>query len=430
MSRLHFPIHHTFGPLATKEQARLAFRLQFQPKLWRTGPAVEELRSALSHAFGMSASLFATGREALLAVLKTLTLGSGDEIIVQAFTCAVVPNAVHAAGAVPVYCDIDPATLSLDLKKIQSKITPRTKAIVCQHTFGIPAPTEQLRAICDKRRLLLIEDAAHILPDVGRDGQMSLVSSPGPTETIGRFGDILLFSFGRDKAISGVTGGAALTRHGDIGRALATMEKTAFPLSRWDILNLLGYPIRYRFARALWRLPVGGAALAKTYLRFSRVTKLLPRVLTDAEKEGKMAVALHLLPNVCAMLILQQLQTLARFNDHRRALTSLYARAAREGKWRVPAGAASSPALQKFPLYVENADGLRATLKHEEIYLDDGWSGAVINPRTVNQELCGYAPGSCPVAEEVAQHILTLPLHPLMTEQQAKYLAHALRSLL
>src|SRR3990167_6264235 len=130
MPRIRFPIHHTFGPLVTKEQWNTAFRLQFLPHKWTKGIETEKLRSALSHHFGMSASLFGSGREALLAGLKALDIRSGDEVIIQGYTCVVVPNAVHAAGATPVYADIDPESLNIDLKKIQTKITPRTRAII------------------------------------------------------------------------------------------------------------------------------------------------------------------------------------------------------------------------------------------------------------------------------------------------------------
>src|SRR3989344_4808478 len=185
MKPVSFPIHHTFGPLVTPTQWRLAFRLQFQPWKWREGAERETLRSELSRSFASSAALFGSGRDALLASLRALELKSGEEVIIQAFTCVVVPNAVHAAGGVPVYADIDPETLNLDLEKIQRSITPRTRAVICQHTFGIPVDTKRLRAICDKRKIALIEDAAHVIPENG-----------GVGSGIGAHSDVLIFSFG------------------------------------------------------------------------------------------------------------------------------------------------------------------------------------------------------------------------------------------
>ena len=416
MPRVRFPIHHTFGPLVTRGQWKLAFRLQFFPQKWRSGSETEELRSALSHHFGMSVSLFASGREALLAGLKSLMLKSGDEIIIQAYTCVVVPNAVHAAGATAVYCDIDPMTLNIDPQKIQAKITPRTRAIICQHTFGIPADTERLRAICDKRNITLIEDCAHVLPD-------------DPSRDIGSRGDMLILSFGRDKAISGVTGGATLTRHGTLGKVLDEEEKKAEPLSLWLILNFLGYPIRYHFALWLWGLPLG-STLAKAYLHWIRILRLLPPVYQSGEKEGKTGIMIHALPNACAALILEQFHSLSALNNQRRSFSLLYAKAAREGNWSMPEAALKAPVLQKFPVYARDANMLRTQLKHEQIYLDDGWCASVVNPAQVSEEAAGYAKGSCPIAEDVAKHIVTLPVHPTMEQAQAEYLVHALRAML
>lgn len=423
----HFPIHHTFGPLATKEQCKKAFKLQFEFGRWVDGPEIEELRSSLSHSFGMSCSLFLSGRDALLSALRALGLKSGDEVILQAFTCAVVPNAIHASGAVPVYCDIDPETLNLDLNKIQARITPRTKVIICQHTFGIPVDTERLRAICDKRRLILIEDCAHVIPDSEGYDQMNLMRAPSATEKIGRHGDILIFSFGRDKAISGVTGGAVLTRDGEIGKRIAEMEKNADKISKYQILNLIDYPIRYRFAKWLWRLPFG-SAIAKAYLRWVSALGFLPRVLSRSEKEGKAELLPRRIPNACAALALEQLSSIGKLNDQRRKITKIYAEAAGAGEWRIPDSVSDSPALQKFPVYARDAEKLRSDLKGEQIYLDDGWCGGVVNPRSVDQEAMGYASGSCPVAEDVVRHIVNLPTHPTMEESQAKYLVMALRS--
>lgn len=425
----HFPIHHTFGPLVTKEQWKKAFRLQFEFGRWVDGPEIEELRSSLSHSFGMSCSLFFSGRDALLAALRALGLKSGDEVILQAFTCAVVPNAIHASGAVPVYCDIDPETLNLDLNKIQARITPRTKVIICQHTFGIPVDTERLRAICDKRKLTLIEDCAHVIPDSEGFDQMNLLRTPSATEKIGWHGDVLLFSFGRDKAISGVTGGAVLTRDGEVGKRIAEMEKDADKISRYQVLNLIDYPIRYRFAKWLWRLPFG-SAIAKAYLRWISAIGFLPRVLSKSEKEGKADLLPRRIPNACAALVLEQLSSIGKLNDQRRKITKIYAEAAASGDWRVPGSVLGSPALQKFPVYVRDAEKLRSDLKGEQIYLDDGWCSAIVNPRSVDQEAMGYEAGSCPVAEDVVRHIVNLPTHPTMEEAQAKYLVMALRSVL
>lgn len=424
VTKVTFPIHHTFGPLATVSQQRLAFALQFRPLQWRTGTATEELRRELSQSFACSATLFGSGRDALLASLRALELKPGEEVIIQGLTCVVVPNAVHAAQGVAVYSDIDPQTLNIDVERAQRLITSRTRAIICQHTFGIPADTARLRSICSKRGILLIEDCAHVMPHQSTsDGMGTVTDRASAGGGIGEHGDILIFSFGRDKAISGVTGGAALTRHPAIAQRLTQMEREARNMSHLTILHLLGYPILYNSAKCFWKFGIG-----KAYLRFARSLGFLRPVLTEAEKQGKVGIELYRIPNACAALALEQLRSIGSMNTHRRLLAKLYREVSSREEWSFPKGVDNAPALQKFPLFAKDAHAIRERLKWEHIYLDDGWCGAVVNPPTADQGAAGYMAGSCPVAEDVARHLLTLPLHPTMTEEQARYLIHALRS--
>jgi perosamine synthetase len=81
---------------------------------------------------------FYRGRTAMYALLRALKVGAGNEVIVQAYTCLAVPLPILALGAKPVYADVDPRTYSAHPEKIRTLITQRTRAIVVQHTFGIP----------------------------------------------------------------------------------------------------------------------------------------------------------------------------------------------------------------------------------------------------------------------------------------------------
>ncbi|MDD5469552.1 MAG: DegT/DnrJ/EryC1/StrS family aminotransferase [Candidatus Peribacteraceae bacterium] len=386
--------------------------LQLQPWKWHEGKELQELKEELARVFPGQVSLFDTGRGALLALLKALELEEGDEVIVQGYTCAVVPNAIIAAGGKPVYVDISQKTLTIEPALVRAALTRRTRAIICQHTFGIPADTSALRLICNEKGIALVEDCAHIIPD-------------GENTKIGVHADAILLSFGRDKAVSGVSGGAIVTRHALIAKRLCEMEAHALRRSSWHVLNLIGYPLRYTFAKMIWPL-----RLAKAYLHGLRLLHLLPPVLHKQEKTGRAEAELFRMPNACAMLALEQLRALPAMNAHRRSMAQRYGAAAQREHWDVPKGAFSSPALQKFPLLVKSAESVRQKLKGAQIYLDDGWCGAVINPRTVNERAVGYCAGSCPNAEEVSQRILTLPTHPTMTQKQAETLLDTLGKML
>ena len=394
-------------------QIARAFALQFLPWKWRSGPETEMLRKDLEQLFSQQqAALFDTGRAALLALFKALELTNEDEVILQGYTCVVVHNAIRATGATPVYVDINPRTLTLDPGLVRAAVTRKTRAVICQHTFGIPADTSALRLICDEKDIALVEDCAHVLPDT-------------LSEKIGTVGDAVLLSFGRDKAISGVTGGALLTRHSLIAKRLRDMEEQAEDHSLWTIMNLINYPLRYATAHAIWK-----THLAKIYLRGCQWLHLLPQILTPAEKEGEMSQSLHKMPNACAALALDQLNMLTKLNEQRGTIASIFANAAKQHHWSVIKSILAVHAPQKFPIIVQNAKNVRSKLKQHQIYLDDGWCNAVVNPPTVNQRAVGYERDMCPHAEKISNEILTLPTHPTMSVMQAKRLVKVLAGLL
>lgn len=93
--------------------------------------------------------LFFRGRVALFHVLKTLGVGSGDEVVLQAFTCVAVPEAVMATGARPVWVDLAENSVNLDPVDLACKLTPRTKAVIVQHTFGIPAELDAVMPLLE-----------------------------------------------------------------------------------------------------------------------------------------------------------------------------------------------------------------------------------------------------------------------------------------
>lgn len=407
------PIHHTFAPHVTGGYTLRSIGMTCAFWRYRKGKSLDALRMGLSEKFMMDASLFGSGRDALLALFRAMNLQVGEEIIIQGYTCIAVPNAIHSAGGVPVYVDIEKDTLNLDPEEVENAITHRTRAVICQHTFGIPSDTDRLRAICDKHKILLIEDCAHILPD-----------SAGP-DTIGRNGDAMMMSFGRDKAISGVTGGAVLARDASIVETLSKEEEQAVHYSLFTIKRLLSYPLFYFIARPLYELFVG-----KLFLYILKKVHLLIPVVTGDEKEGLVSPVLHRMPNGCAYLAITQWKKLRKINDHRRMVTNFYLEEAKKRGWDFPESVTNDLPLQKFPLFTKNARNIRITLKKKNIHLDDGWTGCVVCPANVDMSATNYEPGSDPEAEAAALMILNLPTHPTMTLKQAQRLVKFLDPLL
>jgi perosamine synthetase len=112
-------------------------------------------RVGVRHAVAMS-----NGTVALMSILAGLGLGPGDEAVTVAHTFAATANAILSTGATPVFVDVEPDTWLIDAKRIEAAITPRTRAIVPVHLFGLVADMDMIRATADRHGLAVVEDAA------------------------------------------------------------------------------------------------------------------------------------------------------------------------------------------------------------------------------------------------------------------------------
>jgi len=103
---------------------------------------------------------FASGRMGFYSILKAIDIQANDEIIIPSYTCIVVPNAILYSGATPVYCDINKDDFNIDVSKIEALITPNTKVLYAQHTFGEMCNIDEIMKLAKKYKLIVIEDAA------------------------------------------------------------------------------------------------------------------------------------------------------------------------------------------------------------------------------------------------------------------------------
>jgi len=136
------------------------------------------------------------GTAALIAPLWSMDLSEGDEVITTPFTFIATTNAILIAGAIPVFVDIDPQTLLIDADKIESAITPRTKAIIPVHLYGRICDMEKINSIAQKYNLVVIEDTAQAFGATDNKGRNA-----------GMMSDVGTFSFYKTKNISTFEGG-------------------------------------------------------------------------------------------------------------------------------------------------------------------------------------------------------------------------------
>src|SRR5438128_1727572 len=151
------------GTTATRD-ITTAVRYLASPRSLVDGPALESFERSFATRVGAKHVVsFAAGRVGLYGILRSLGIGTGDEVLVPVPTHIVVANAVRYTGARPVYVDCDLSNYNIDLEQAEERVTPRTRALLVQHTFGIPVDMGNARALADRNGLHLIEDCVHAL---------------------------------------------------------------------------------------------------------------------------------------------------------------------------------------------------------------------------------------------------------------------------
>lgn len=168
------------------------------------GEEVRLFEEALTRFFGRPAVCVNTGTAALHLALQACGIGVGDEVLVPSLTYVASFQAVSATGARPVACDIDPVSLTLDLHDAEQRITPRTKAVMPVHYGGGVGSLNEVYAFAKRTGLRVIEDAAHAFGTITENRR------------IGSFGDISCFSFDGIKNITSGEGGCIVTSNKDV----------------------------------------------------------------------------------------------------------------------------------------------------------------------------------------------------------------------
>lgn len=158
------------------------------------------------------ASAISNGTASLHLALIHLGIGEGDEVIVPAFSYVATANVVELVGATPVFVDIDINTFNIDAWRIEAAITPKTKAIIPVHEFGLSADMDAIMSVAEKYQLFVVEDAACALGATFRD------------KAVGTFGDFGSFSLHPRKAVSSGEGGVLTTNNIDNDRAIKILR--------------------------------------------------------------------------------------------------------------------------------------------------------------------------------------------------------------
>jgi len=375
----------------------VALRYLASPRLLVQGPAIAEYEKAFAGQIGVRhAYSFSSGRIALYALLRGLGMGPGDEVLLQVPTHIVVPNAVRYVGAKPVYVDCRLDTYNMDLEQAERRITPRTKVLLLQHTFGIPVDMNAALALAQRYGLIVIEDCVHAL-GATYDGR-----------PVGSFGRAAFFSTEETKTISSTMGGMAVTDDSELAARLCEFQASCAwpspPLAARYLLKLVVYhlftqPYIHHYTRPIYM-----------FLRRSPRTHLAPGATADAEQRGvRPATYEQRLSNGQAVLALRQLRRLRHNLDHRRAVANAYRVQLMEQGFDVPRPPAKAEAaFVRYPVWVNDRPAaMRRAAPHAVL---GQWFNSVLE-ESITPVHGDYEMGSCPRAEAAAKHLVNLPTH-------------------
>lgn len=384
------PIAISLSPNTEADDVFLAGKMLLQPWLWWEAETVSQAAQLLSAKLNRQpVVLMSAGRSALYALLNAYGIRSGDEVIIQAFTCIAVPEAIRWTGAMPVYADIDETTFNLNPADVAKKITPKTRAIIVQHTFGIPGPLDKLRQLTQQHGIKLIEDCAHV------------VMPPRA--------DAAIYSFGRDKALSCVFGGAVTSQDAAIVQKIREQQAALPHPPIWWIIQQLLHPLLFQVIIPLYFVGSVGKAL----LVGAQKLHLLSKAVEAREKTGgRPAHVSYRFSPALGYLLVNQLKKLERYTTIRRAHAQAYLEAFGQASL-----ADNQPAWLRYPLLVNDAPQLRQQAREQQMLLGD-WYDAPLAPKDADRKIFHYTSGSCPVAERVASRVINLPTYPRLTPDQ------------
>jgi dTDP-4-amino-4,6-dideoxygalactose transaminase len=305
----------------------------------------------------------ASGTDALLLPLRALQIGPGDEVVTSAYSFFASAGVIANVGATPVFVDIDPRTYNLDPHRLEAAITPRTKAVIAVHLYGQCCDLTAVRAVCEKRQVWLIEDAAQA------------IGSEWEGRRAGSVGDFGSFSFFPSKNLGGAgDGGMMVTQSADFA-------------DRVRLLREHGARPKYHHSR----------------------------VGTNSRLDALQAAILRV-----------KLRHLDRWSESRARNAATYDRlleGARVG--RPDRDPRARHIYNQYVIRSEKRDELKQFLSDRGIGTEVYYPVPLHLQECF--AMLGHQPGDMPHAEAAARETLALPIYPELSEEQIKYVAQCVR---
>lgn len=342
-----------------------------------TGNVVRDFETEMSSYLSCSQVIGITSCTAALHLcMLAWGIGKGDEVITTPMSFCATSNAVIHAGAKPVFVDVEKETGNINAELIEASITKNTKAIIPVHLYGQMCDMKRIKEIADRHGLIVIEDAAHCIEGI-RDGIR-----------VGQLGDAACFSFYATKNITSGEGGAIATNDGDKAEVLRMLRLHGIDKGAAD---------RYTKTYQHWDMPILGWK--------------------------------YNMDNLQAALLLGQLARIDDLWSKRETVASKYEAAF--------SGIEELGLLQPLPglkharhlFTIQAPGGMRDALLYA---LQERGIGVAVNYRAIHllnyyRKTFGFKEGDFPIAEEIGNRTLSIPLYPKLTHAESDYIIKAVK---
>lgn len=352
----------------------------FNGPILTTGETVERFENRFREYLHVRHALAVTScTGALHLALIALGIGRGDEVITTPMTFVATALAVIAAGATPVFVDVEPETGNLNPELIEPAITERTKAILPVHLYGLMCDMKRIRAIADKHGLRIIEDAAHCI-----EGHRNGIRP-------GQLSDAAAFSFYATKNLTCGEGGAIITNNSGLDEKLRLLRLHGMTKTAWD---------RYREGYTHWDVIVPGWKYNMSNI--------------DA------AILLPQLDRIHENLVKRQTRAL-RYVDALAGINSVRLQASVDD---------CTHAHHIFPIWIEGADRDQVMINLQKRGISTMVNYRAIHLHSHFRKAYGHVKGQFPIAERMGETTLSLPFYPNIPDEHVDAVAKALREIL
>ena len=359
--------------------------------------SIDALEKKLEIIFQGTAIGVYKGRDAIEIALRVL-LPKESKVFTQAFSCYAVEEGIVRAGMQPVYTDTAENTtnMSLDTLRMAFKKNPQGKAVLVQHSLGIPAEIIQIKKWCEKNNILLIEDLAQGFGGINTSG-----------EQLGKNADVVICSFGRDKIIDAVSGGAVIFK-----KLTQTQSQRVFEIKKElktvpvkIVISEMIYPLITTIIRRTHHMGIG-----KIIFFISKKIGLLGSpIISRVSQSARIHPAY-------ADLALYSLDTVETQLIHRKHIAKIYLAELSEIKdlqMIVDVELVNHASNLRFSFLTKNAQKVQEIilkLKKDGVYIPDRWYREAVDCGSFACKTA-YKKGSCKNAEDIAQRVVNLPTH-------------------